>query len=341
MRLQNSLLVVPPLLLILAAGAGKAETVETYKGACEPSGALGLSDGKFLVANDEDNVLRVYSQGSPEPVPAADGDISGALGLDSGDEDEKIDLEAAARVGGRSFFVGSHSRDKKRKRRPSRELFISVSVEDTAQKPKIAVSKPATLMEALAEVDAIKASIALDDLKHEALAAEAEGLSIEGLAEGLDGKSALIGLRSPLSSDGKAMVVPLLNPAGVVDDKDAPELGTPLFVDLGGRGIRSLERSPGTGGYLIVAGPRQTEGEFALYSWSGLAGDAAQPMDKANEFLSSQEKFHPEAMLVDASGSRVRLFSNDGDLPDPSGTTCRELPDPDSQHFRNVEIDVP
>lgn len=340
MKLPRSLIFIPTLLFI-SSGAAQAGTVETYRGACEPSGALGLSDGKFLVANDEDNILRVYSPGAPEPVAVTGGDVNGALGLNPADEDEKIDFEAATRIGGRSFFVGSHSRSKKGKRRPSRELFISVSVDETQEKPAISVSKPATLIEALAQIDAIKASIALDRATHEELAAEAEGLNIEGLAEGLDGKSALIGLRNPLTSDGKAIVVPLLNPAQVIDDQKAPELGAPLFVDLGGRGIRSLERSPGTDGYLIVAGPRQTAGKFSLYSWSGLASDAPQPMDKANELLSSLEEFHPEALVVEDAGSRVRLFSDDGDLPDASGTICQDLPGPDSQHFRSVEIDVP
>lgn len=341
MKLPRSLIVIPPLLFLSAPVAAQAETVETFRGACEPSGAVALNSGKFLVANDEDNVLRIYSPGQQDPAVAAGADVNGALGLDADDEDEKVDFEAATRIGGRSFFVGSHSRSKKGKRRPSREMFISVSVDETPEKPEISVSKPATLIEALAALDTIKASIALDSATHEELAAEAEGLNIEGLAEGLDGKSALIGLRNPLSSDGKAIVVPLLNPDEVVDDHDPPELGTPLFVDLGGRGIRSLERSPGTGGYLIVAGPRQTSGTFALYSWTGEAGDAPEPMDKANALLSSLDEFHPETLIVDPEGKHARLLSDDGDLAEANGTICQDLPDRNSQHFRSLEIDIP
>jgi len=340
-KLPRSLIVIPPLLFLSAPVLAQAERVETFRGACEPSGAVALDDGKLLVANDEDNVLRIYSPGQQEPAKAVGGDVNAALGLDAAKEDDKVDFEAATRIGGRSFFVGSHSRSKKGKRRPSREMFISVSVDETPKEPKISVSKPATLIEALAALDAIKASIALDNATHEDLAAEAEGLNIEGLAEGLDGESALIGLRNPLSSDGKAIVVPLLNPDEVVDDHDPPELGDPLLVDLGGRGIRSLERSPGTGGYLIVAGPRQTSGTFALYSWTGIAADAPRPMDKANELLSSLEGFHPEALIVDPAGKQARLLSDDGDLKQPDGTICQNLPDHDSQHFRSVEIDIP
>jgi len=252
-----------------------------------------------------------------------------------------VDFEAAARIGGRSFLIGSHSRSKKGNRRPSRETFLSLAVTGEPDALQVSVSKPATLLSSLALIEALKNSIALDDKKHEPLAPEVEGLNIEGLAEGLDGKSALIGMRNPLTDKGEAIVVPLLNPVELVDDQAAPELGDPHYLDLGRRGIRSMEHSPGTGGYLISAGPNQTSGTFALYTWSGVKGEAAKPMEAENALLSSLDRFQTEALYVDPTGGTIRLFSDDGDLTDASGIPCQERTDPAAQHFRSVVLSLP
>lgn len=36
-----------------------------YPGMCDPSAAQAISDGLFIVASDEDNVLRVYARDNP------------------------------------------------------------------------------------------------------------------------------------------------------------------------------------------------------------------------------------------------------------------------------------
>src|SRR5438094_602992 len=80
-------------------------------------------------------------------------------------------------------------------------------------------------------------------------------LSIEGLASTPDG-ALLIGFRNPITDDGKALVARLKNPDQVVAGQPA-EFGKPITLDLGGLGIRSMERRGDE--YLIVAG-RHGEG---------------------------------------------------------------------------------
>src|SRR5262245_44086073 len=61
-------------------------------GMCDASAAAPLGTDRFLVANDEDNVLRIYPRGAgPEPVQAFD--AAGFLQI-SGDHPES-DIEGA------------------------------------------------------------------------------------------------------------------------------------------------------------------------------------------------------------------------------------------------------
>ena len=95
--------------------------------------------------------------------------------------------------------------------------------------------------------------------------------------------TAYLAFRAPLIPPARthALIVPVTNfttlaarggPAG------SARFGPPIELDLGGRGIRSIE---GTGtNYLIVAGPAGTgtnlpaPGNFRLYTWTGRAADA-------------------------------------------------------------------
>lgn len=355
MRPPRSLLLTAALLMSPTAWTAELGPVETFHGACEPSGAMPLKDGAmdsgFIVANDEDNILRIYLPGETQPTAVPSANVNGALGLDETDEDQKVDFEAAARVGDRTFLIGSHSRSGKGNRRPSRETFVSIVVAGQPEALQVSVSKPATLLEAIVgieeteetkeAIDALKKSIAIDNKKHPDLAAEVDGLNIEGLAQGPDGKSMLIGMRNPLTKQGAAIVIPFHNPQDAIDKQKTPDLGPPMVLDLGGRGIRSMEYSPATKSYLISAGPHQKTGNFALFTWSGVASQKPVPMDAANTLLSALDRFQTEAMFVDAAGNKVRLFSDDGDLPDASGTICQDLTDKTKQQFRSVVLTLP
>ena len=65
-------------------------------------------------------------------------------------------------------------------------------------------------------------------------------MNIEGLAATADGKLR-IGFRNPRPG-GEALVIPLLNPAPVVDSGAAPVFGELARLDLAGRGIRRMEK---------------------------------------------------------------------------------------------------
>ena len=106
----------------------RIDAPRTHRGVSDASGAVSLEPGgtPFLVASDEDQdvtCIRLYDA-------AVDGDAIQAFSLAheklNPDPDEpELDLEAAAWLGKRIVWIGSHSRSKKGKRRPSRHRLFA------------------------------------------------------------------------------------------------------------------------------------------------------------------------------------------------------------------------
>jgi hypothetical protein len=301
-------------------------TVVTYSGICEPSAAVSASPTDFnspiVVASDEDNILRIYgTNAGGEPTRTVD--LNSFLNLDPDDEDEKADLEAATRLNGRIFWLASHSRSGgKGKLRPSRHQFFTTEVSADASEVTVRSVEMAQggILKALARITEpdLRKSIQIDRDEVENLRPELEGLNIEGMAAGSDGASVLIGLRNPLSVDGSAIVLSLRNPVEVVQSNEDPDFDTPTFLNLGRRGIRSLEYSPADNAYYLAAGPvgdaPGNQRGFGLYRWSGKKGDTPTPVDGFGDAIAEIRDFHPEAMIIAPDGKRIRLLSDDGDV---------------------------
>ncbi len=146
------------------------------------------------------------------------------------------------------------------------------------------------------------------------LAAEAQGgFNIEGLAATQDGQL-LLGLRNPLF-EGRALVIPLANPAQMIDGTSRARFGPAVELDLGGRGIRTIDLVDGA--YLIVAGPIADAGTFAMYRWSGRAQDTPVALDRELRTL------RPEALV--AWPDAIDLLSDDGGVR-VDGVECKALP---------------
>ena len=301
-------LVAPPL---------HAQAVNVYHGLCDASAAVALDAQHFVVAGDEDNTLRVYRRGRSDAVATLP--LKSFLGTD-----KESDLEGSARIGERIYWIASHGRNSSGKLRPDRYRFFATDIDASQPVPALrpAGKASASLLEQLLTTEQAKA-LRLDEAAR--LAPEADGgLNIEGLAEGADG-GLLIGLRNPLRG-GKALVIPLHNPAEVLAGQPA-RFGRPLLLDLAGRGVRSLERVGD--GYLVVAGPTADRGDFALYRWSGGADDAPQALPQPLHSL------RPEALLTWPDGM-VQLLSDDGGVVS-DGVACKDRPAA-QQRFRSVEL---
>lgn len=275
-------------LLLCAAGAAAAQT--RYEGLCDASAAVALDARHFVVADDEHNKLSIYRRGEAKAV--------GKVELDKFlKTDKEADLEGSAQVGSRIYWISSHARNSAGKPREDRQRFFATAIHGTTVEP---IGKPYTAL--LADLLAAPALAPLKLADAARRAAEADGgFNIEGLAAAPDG-SLLIGLRNPVPR-GLAIVIPLLNPAELVDGNGPARFGTAIRLDLGGRGVRSIERVGN--GYLIAAGPPADDGTFALLRWSGKPGEAPVALKLELGTL------RPEALLTWPDG-QVTLLSDDG-----------------------------
>jgi Protein of unknown function (DUF3616) len=300
------------------AAAQDQPSILEYSGMCDASAAIALDKDIFLVASDEDNVLRVYRRGKPKVKQHIRLDTD--LKVDP--EEPEVDIEGAARIGDIIYWTASHSQSKKGKLRTSRHRLFATTVAKIDGQFKITLARPPYVR--LRE-DLVKApTLAEFGLAAAAQLAPEEkgGFNIEGLAATPDG-GLLLGFRNPLTKDGKALVVPIKNPREVLVDGGSTqiELGEPAKLALGGRGIRSIEWSETRKRYLVVAGPTGDDGTFALYSWSGDAKDAAVEIPEI--------KFgtlNPEAMFFEpGDAAEVQIISDDGGRK-IDGKECKKAP---------------
>jgi len=301
-----------------------AGTIVEFIGTCDASAAVVRDGGRFIVGDDEDNVLRVYDARNGG-VPLATWDLSDALALARGKKKApEMDIEAATRIGGVSLWLASHGRDSKGRLQPSRIVLVGTRTSEDGS--LLLVGRPYRRL-----VDDLIANPALARL---GLAAAAErapkepgGLNIEGMTALADGRSVLIGFRNPVPG-GRALAITLQNPLDVLHGA-APRLGEPLHLDLAGLGVRAI--SWWRGAYLFLAGAHGDGGSSRLFTWSGAASDPprAQPVD-----------FHglnPEAFVTFEDLDAFLVLSDDGSrLVD--GVACKKLKEPSRKRFRGMWI---
>lgn len=297
-----------------------------FRGMCDASGAVTLGGTLFAVADDEDNILRVYdSARGGEPVASID--VSPALALPMKKKTPEADIEGATKLGDRALWITSHGRNSKGKLQPGRFRFFST----TAPKDGVGLTPVGTAYEGLLEDMLQKPELAALHLAaaSELAPKEPGGLNLEGLTERADGKSVLLGFRSP-RPNGKALLVPLLNPLAIIDGARA-QLGEPILLDLGGLGVRAL--SFWRGHYLIVGGAVSDEAPSKIFVWRG-EGDTPRAVDIDLRGL------NPEGFVSYDDKHEVLLLSDDGSAT-VGGVPCKKQTDVSLKRFRGLWTKVP
>jgi len=306
-------------------------------GTCDASAAVPVGPALFVVANDEDNVLRVYHSDISGP-PVQTFDLAPCL---SDETKGEADIEGGAWLGDRVYWITSHARSKKGKKEPSRYQFFAVEFVLREDDLKMrCVGKPYTRL-----LDDMLDDPALERFGLKAaseLPPKEEGaLNIEGLCATPEG-SLYIGFRNPIPN-GKALVIPIENPAEMVEGKSTARLGAAFQLDLGGLGIRSIKHWKQRQTYMIVAGqfggdePGGEKGPSSmLYRWSGDKAEA--PVRVEDVDLSD---LNPEAQVIyPQQESAFQIISDDG-TADVGGKKCKDLEDEAQRRFRSRWLSLP
>ena len=307
MRSSHSAALIAATIALACCRSGLAAEPFRYDGVCEASAAAILDEDHFAVASDDREDLTVYKRGNAAP-------------LSRFVHDGVTDLEAAARIGDTIFWVTSHSLNKDDEDKQKRKVLFATSI-----------ASDGSLVEAGTVFRDLRSKVAkLLGIEEETLKAS---LNIEGLAATPDGKL-LVGLRGPLTDDGRARVINIGNPFPLVGLESLPQSGTPFPMQavsplkLDGRGIRSIELV-GTGEhtFLIVAGSVEDHGlPPALYWWNGDASHDPTPGP-----VVSFDGMTPEALIA-WSDNDIQILGDNGD-------NCNEKkPDEKPLWFPSIDV---
>jgi len=297
-------------------------SVRYFSGAANASAAVDVGGGYAIVADDENDVLRLYDLAHSGPAVTSF-DFTGDLPFGT----SEIDLEAAARSGDVIYWEGSMSNTDSGDLAPARSTVFATRVSGTGA---------ATTLTYLGAYTGLRADLlAWDAANGNALGLaasaaqgvsghDADALNVEGMefATGTSG-TAYLGFRAPLepvTDRHLAMLVPVTNLASVVDGSAAhATFGDPVYLDLGGLGIRDI-RANADGTFLIVAGTADgTNDRFVLYTWDGVPGHPARQIGTAlPQWPSASDPGSWETIVSVPSplvaGSPLHMLQDDGDV---------------------------
>jgi len=325
MKVLNKIVLIILFVVVRPANCDvQADEVLVFRGASDASAAVAVGEDVFVVADDENNILRIYET-SKAGQPVGSFDMTSFLGIEP--DYPEADIEAATIIGRRIYWITSHGRNKDGKLRPSRYRFFATELLNEngsiqlrpAGKPCKTLVNELLKNQAARRLELDKATRFGEELKKkdsEKLAPKNEGLNIEGLCASADGGTLYIGFRNPRPKDKqdgrtKAIVMPLCNPDRVIEKGEAPVFGEPMLWDLKGLGIRSMEYSRFHKACFIIAGGPDEEEGFALYRWSG---EPESPPVLERELSLGKKKFSFEALIPFEKSGRLLMLSDDGNL---------------------------
>jgi len=325
-----------------------ARTFGMYREVADASAAAAIDPNLFIVADDENNRLRIYNRLNPGSRPVADPNIADSLNIDRAHPE--ADIEGATWLGGRIFWITSHGRNRYGGYWLSRYNFFATTIIQDQEDITVTVDGNYTgLIDDLIAYDSVyNLGLAdaigvdqghIDENEISELAPKVRGLNIEGLCATADADSLLIGFRNPQPSVGddpnRALIIPLHNPAEVVLNGTSADFGEPILLDLGGLGIRSMEYSPTLGEYLIIAGSHKAGDEAPLqilYRYNM----TTEVLTKLDDF----EIITPEGLFQFPGSGDIHMVSDDGLLlvETPAGYVPNKLLPIEQRTFRTQVV---
>lgn len=341
-----------------SAASSTPSATRFLTGVSDASTAQAIDADYVFVADDENQGLRLYNR-SNSGLPSAVFDMNSNLGLTdiSGGVPREVDIESSTRSGNRIYWLGSHSNSSNGSSRPNRYRLFATDISGSGTGSTLSYAgRYDNLRADLLSWDASNGhGLGADYLGLTAAAtiglipesSNLDGFNIEGLVFAPDGTTGYVAFRAPnlpAANRNRALIIPWTNITSLVSGNPTTgpaTFGTPIFLDLGGRGIREIKRNAG-GQYLIAAGPADgatgtAPKDFRLYTWTGNASDA--PLLRAVNLtaLNADGSFEsivevPESL---SAGSQIELLVDNGDAVFYNdGVIAKELPQNNWKKFR-------
>ncbi len=325
-------------------GSAAPATTRWHTGGADASTAVALDADTMLMAIDEDQRLRLVDR-DQSGLPRAEFNVTSLLGLTdiSGGNPREVDIESSVRVGNRIYFMGSHSNSAGGALRPNRYRLFAVDY--TAPASLSYVGRYDGLRADLLNWDSgnvhglganffgLTASTAAGVIPEEPNGA---GFNIEGLAIAPNG-TAYLAFRAPIvpaTARTRGLIVPVTNLAALVSGNPSAGpavFGAPIQLDLGGRGIRSLDCNASE--CLIIAGPAAS-GSFRLFTWNG--DPATQPEERSATLSGLNPEGIVELPATLGASSQIQILSDLGDTVFyGDGVIAKDLPQENWRKFRS------
>ncbi|HEY2217467.1 MAG TPA: hypothetical protein VGH21_08220, partial [Solirubrobacteraceae bacterium] len=277
----------------LSANQGDASD-RYYSGAGNGSTAVDVGGGYMVVADDENNVLRLYHErSSGAPVKAFD--FTKVLPNGAAE----IDIESSARAGNTIYWAGSMANKNSGSAEPVRDIVFAATITGSGASTELTyLGSYKHLREDIVEWDEANGNpLGLAD----SAAVGKEPKQTNGFnAEGLEfapgsTSTAYIAFRAPLEPPNNrkaALLIPVTNFASLVTHGNPGSTkatfgSSALQWNLGGLGLRELRKNAADE-YLAIAGsPDASNSSFGLYEWDGNPADqpvqVQTPLPPVNE----------------------------------------------------------
>ncbi|WP_159467752.1 ExeM/NucH family extracellular endonuclease [Dyadobacter sp. 3J3] len=337
-----------------SAASGTPSTTRFLTQVSDASTAQAIDDNYVLVGDDENQVLRLYNR-TNSGLPVNGFDYTSSLGLTdlSGGLPREVDIESSVKIDNRIFWLGSHGNSSEGKNRPNRSRLFATDISGTGASATLSyVGRYDGLKTDLLAWDTsngnilgLTASAATGKMPEDPAL---DGFNIEGLTVAPDGTTGYIAFRGPIepvSSRNSALIIPWTNMTTLVTGNPTTgpaTFGTPIQLDLGGRGIREIKKNT-SGQYLIIAGPSDgatgvAPKDFRLYTWTGIDSDAPVLRSANLNALNTNGSFES---IVDmpanlTSTSQIQLLVDNGDAVFyGDGTVAKDLAQNNFKKFRS------
>ena len=289
-----------------------------HTGVSDASAVVSLDSDYMVIGDDEVNALLVYHR-YQSGLPVAIFNYNNLLELP--DANKEIDCEVGTRSlknPERTYWMGSMSNGgKSYKEEPNRNCLFQTNISGTGSNTKFSFQGSyKDLRRQLIKWGNSYGYKLSDAAAGGETSKRIDGFNIEGIVFAPDSNTLYIGFRAPIvpvTNRTKALIAPIQNFESWFNNghpaTDAV-IGTPIELNLGGRGIRDFVHL-NNGSYIIIAGNSDDILNAALYTWSGGLNDAPVLVNTMDVYSLKIES----GLEIDSSGQftgRLQVISDNG-----------------------------